>query len=96
MVKNMLGRGLYTFPEAGRLAGLRSARVRDWFVGRNESVKPVFVADFAPVEGDYAISFHDLVDALIAGHLRESGVSLQTIRKVYNHLKRDFATDHPF
>lgn len=96
MVTDMLGRGLYTFPEAGRLAGLRSARVRDWFVGRGKSVEAVFVADFAPVDGDYAISFHDLVDAHIAGHLRESGVSLQTIRQVYNHLKSDFATEHPF
>jgi uncharacterized protein (DUF433 family) len=87
----LLGNGLYSFKEAARLTGLKHARVREWFRG-----KPVFTSDIAPVDGDFAISFYDLVDVYVAGQLREHGVPLQTVRKVYNRLRADLATDHPF
>ncbi len=88
---NLLGKGLYSFQEAARLTGLKHGRVREWF-----RRKPVFVSDIAAVDGDFAISFYDLVDVFVAGQLRQHGVSLQTVRKVYDRLKDDLKTDHPF
>lgn len=88
---SVLGNGIYTFKEAARLTGLRRSRIREWF-----RRKPVFQGDYHPVDGDLAISFYDLVDVFVAGQLREHGVSMQTIRKVYARMESDLASRHPF
>jgi len=90
-----LGHGIYTFSEAARLVGLRTQRVREWFRSR-PSLKSVFQGDYEAVEGDIAISFHDLVDVFVAGQLREHGVPLQTLRKVYAKLQQAFDVHHAF
>ncbi len=48
------------------------------------------------MDGDYAISFHDLIEVYVAGQLRDHGVALQTVRKVHQRLETDFHTPHPF
>lgn len=98
MMQAVLGLGAYSFAEAAKLIGLRQGRVREWFRGRPTSFKrtPVFQGDFEPVDGDYALSFLDLVDVYVAGQLREHGVSLQTLRRVYSRLQKDLDTAHPF
>src|SRR5207245_2653193 len=42
------------------------------------------------------ISFLDLIDVFVAGQLREHGVTLQTLRRVYAHLADELKTRHPF
>jgi uncharacterized protein (DUF433 family) len=94
----VLGQGVYSLAEAARLTGLKVGRVREWFRGRASEThrNPVFVGDYEPVEGDFAISFHDLIDVYVAGRLRDHGVSLQTARKVYARMPGDLGTPHPF
>lgn len=91
MTTEMLGNGVYSLSEAARLTGLPVGRVREWF-GRSR----MFQGDFQRVDGDRAISFFDLIDVFVAGQLREHGVSLQKVRKVYSELAREMRTDHPF
>lgn len=93
-----LGHGLYTFTEAARLIGLKPSRVSEWFRGRgNERLrKSLFAGDYEPVGGDYAISFYELIDVYVAGQLREHGISLQHVRRVYKKMAKDFGTAHPF
>jgi uncharacterized protein (DUF433 family) len=94
---SILGNGVYGLPEAARLTGLNRNRVREWFQGRpDESRRPVFRADYRKVGGDLAISFHDLIELLVAGQLRDHGVSLQLLRKVHARLSKDLRTRHPF
>lgn len=98
-MSTLLGRGIYTYREAARLTGLKASRIREWF--RNRSAdrngrQPVFTGDYEPIEGDFAVSFYDLVDVYVAGQLREHGVSLQTLRKVYAKMRDDMQTEHPF
>lgn len=88
---HILGRGLYTYPEAAMLTRLRSARVREWFA----STRPFLVGDYPAVDGDRAISFLDLIDVLVAGKLRDAGASLQALRAVYCAAARQLGP-HPF
>lgn len=94
----ILGHGIYNLPEAARLTGLRPQRVREWFHGRPRAAsrKPVFRSDYPSVDGDRAISFHDLIELFVAGQLRERGVALQSLRKVHERLQVDLDTRHPF
>ena len=95
---DLLGRGVYSFSDAAKLTGLRTQRVREWFVGRgSESARaPVLHSDFEPIGTVHAISFLDLMDIFVVGHLREHGVSMPTLRKVHCKLSQDFSTPHPF
>jgi uncharacterized protein (DUF433 family) len=94
----VFGRGVYSLIEAARLTGLRPARVREWFQGRRSESRrrPVFESDYAPVAGELAISFLDLIDVYVAGQLRDHGVSMQTVRRVHNRLAADLNVSHPF
>lgn len=92
----ILGRGVYSIPEAATLTHLRPQRVREWFAGQGGPRGGVFRSDYQAVQGDRAISFLDLVELFVAGQLRDHGVSLQALRKVYKTLERDFGTRHPF
>lgn len=93
-----LGEGVYHLAEAARYTQLHPARVRSWFVPRSDGTRkhPVFHSDYAKVGTDRAISFLDLIDVLVAGQLRELGVSMPTVRKAYNVLKTQLKTTHPF
>jgi uncharacterized protein (DUF433 family) len=95
---SILGKGVYSFREAARLTGLRLSRVSEWFRERGVRTrrKPIFSSDYEPIDGDYAISFLDLIDVYVGGQLRDHGVSLQTLRRVYDKMKQDLRTSHPF
>jgi uncharacterized protein (DUF433 family) len=98
MGTKILGNGVYDLAEAAKLTGLRRARVKEWFLGRDAGpdVKPVFRSDHDAINGDLAISFLDLVELFIAGQLRKHGVSLQCIRRIHSQLKALWKTKHPF
>lgn len=96
---SILGRGLYTLPEVARLTGLRAARVREWFRGRADGSRrrrPILRGDYEPVGGDVAVSFHDLIDTFVVGQLREHGVPMPTVRRVYRKLQANLGEPHPF
>lgn len=93
----LIGKGVYSFSDASRLTGLKSSRVREWFTPRSSSaISSIFESDFSGQTEQHLISFLDLVDVFVAGQLREHGVSLQTLRKVYATLEIESGYDHPF
>lgn len=94
----LLGNGVYDYREAARLTGLKPQRIREWFRTPTAAAKrsSAFRSDYKPIDGDCAISFLDLIDVFVAGQLREHGVSLQTLRRVYVRLQEELNTPHPF
>ncbi len=94
----ILGHGVYGLPEAARLTHLKPQRVREWFHGRprGEARRPVFRSDYQSVDGDRAVSFHDLIELYVGGQLRDHGVPLQSLRRVHKQLQKDLKTKHPF
>jgi uncharacterized protein (DUF433 family) len=94
----ILGHGIYTLPEAARLTHLKPRRVREWFGGRanGRASTPVLDGDYPAVDGDRAISFHDLIELFVAGQLRDRGVSLRNLRTVHEGLQAQLRTKHPF
>lgn len=87
-----LGKGVYSFSEAAKLVNLNPKRIREWFRGG----RPVFVSDLPPLGSEFAISFLDLVEVFVAGHLRDFGISLRAVRQVHFRLSTYFKNPHPF
>lgn len=98
MKPSLLGLGVYDLRECARLTGLDPKRVRRWFVPPPSEAtrRPILTPDYPRVRGDTAISFLDMIDVFVFGNLRKHNVPLQTLRKVYARLQRDYKQKHPF
>lgn len=93
-----LGMGVYHLAEVARYTQVHASSVRAWFKGRpdRQGRGPVLEGDYRPVGGDFAVSFHDLIDTLVAGQFRTAGVSMAVVRAAYRHLAERLHTRHPF
>jgi uncharacterized protein (DUF433 family) len=88
---------VYSYGEAASLTGLKKARVREWFTARPSTKSgAIFRSDFDGETSQPVISFLDLVDVFIAGQLRDQGIPLQTLRRIYGTLQQDLNAEHAF
>jgi len=93
----MLGEGVYTLTEVARLIAAPPATVRAWFKGRpDRQAAPLFRGEYEPRHGDYAVSFLDLIDTLVASRFRAEGVAMPVVRRSFERMKQDLGTPHPF
>jgi uncharacterized protein (DUF433 family) len=99
-----LGVGVYSLPEAARLVGTNTARIRRWLLGYRFPVKrqgvghsePIFEPELPQISDHWAIGFLDLVELLFIKAFRDEGVSLQTIRRAAREAAKRWRTTHPF
>lgn len=89
-----LGMGVYEIPEAARLTGLSSARLRRWFGGHRSG--PLWQLDFPRVGGRIGLSFLDLVQAYVAAELLGHGLPVRALRPLLEKAKTVLETEHPF
>jgi uncharacterized protein (DUF433 family) len=99
----IIGVGLYSVPEAGRLAGVPSARIRRWLLGydfkragdRRRS-SPVWKAQLPPLDGTLALGFLDLMEVRFVDAFLKAGLPLSRIRKAARLASELVGADHPF
>jgi uncharacterized protein (DUF433 family) len=102
-VTDLLGRGLYTIPEASRLLGCPSGTVRRWVQGYGfplsrwaRSHKPwLFEPALPRIKGETTLTFLDLVQLRVVQGFRGAGVPLQRIRTAAVTAADIFETSHP-
>lgn len=95
----MIGQGVYTLAEVSRLTEMHPSTVRTWFKGRLDGTGhgSIFQSDYLAVENDFAVSFLDLIDALIAGQFRgRYNVPMRIVRSAHHLLQKELDTRHPF
>src|SRR5262249_34989430 len=100
----LTGIGLYSFPEASRLARVPTRDLRRWlcgysYRGRKDGalmlVPPLWRTRLAD-EANIVISFHELLEARCVKAFRQHGVKLQTIRAVRQRACDVLGTASPF
>lgn len=101
--QTLLGKGLYTLPEAARIIGTQTRNLRRWMTGytfkndgKEGTSKPVVVGDVPESNGESVITFQNLTELLFVNLFRKQGVSLQTIRAASVEATHRFGTKHPF
>lgn len=101
--ENLLGVGIYTIPEAAKLTGVASSRIRRWIIGYSyaydgemRSSSPVWESELPVIEDKVAIGFHDLVETRFINAFITHGVSLRTIRLASLKASEILGTRHPF
>jgi len=93
--ERFVGTGVYTVPQAARLIGAPTDKLRRWvFGGRGQ--RSIIDHDYDQIDGVDALSFHDLIESRFIRAFREQGVSFQHLRKVASKAREDLNTVHPF
>ena len=100
----MIGVGLYTIPEAARLVGVPSRRIRRWvhgyrYRGRDgaeAASEPLWHADTPATDTTVGLSFLDMMEVRMVSAFRGHGVSWAVIRDAARHACDLFRDNHPF
>jgi len=102
-LRDLLGVGLYSIPEAARLIGVRSDKLRRWaegytFPGRRTEghSEPVIVAQLKSPGDLSVLTFNDLIELHFVSMFRAQGVSMPVIRAAADNARKLFQTTHPF
>lgn len=98
-----LGKGLYSFREAGRLLGVPTDKLGRWAQGKTwihagqmRELSPALVASVRELDERPTLTFADLIELLFVKGFREEGLPLPVIRKAAEQAARMYNTDHPF
>lgn len=100
---SLVGVGLYTIPEAARLARIPAARLRRWVRGYSYRVGdethhsgPVWRPQLPAIDQSIALGFLDLIEARFVNAFLAYGVSLPAVRLASERARELFNKDHPF
>jgi uncharacterized protein (DUF433 family) len=87
---HFIGNGIYTVPDAAKLARIPQARIHRWIRGYDFRIRrelrsspPIVQPFYEPVEGHFAISFLDLVELRFVNAFLEHGVTWVYLRDAY-------------
>lgn len=99
----LVGRGIYTIPEAARLTKVSPAQLYRWlrghtytYHGEEHASPPVVTSDIRPINSSYALSFLDLIEMRFVKAFREYGISLRAIRVASQKAQELLDRTHPF
>src|SRR6266540_2061091 len=100
---DLVGIGLYTWPEAARLVSVRPLELRRWLKGYSFRTKSASSGQMSRLwepdliaAGVDGLSFEDLLEVRVVQALRRRGLSLQYIRDAHREASVLFGTRHPF
>ena len=104
----LVGVGLYSVPEAARIASyaakfsLKADTVRRWTKGYSfrredrENFSESIISSAIDLDGAYVLSFSELVELLYITAFRREGLSMRLIRAIHDHAKIALNCQHPF
>ena len=103
MTTTLLQTGIYTIPEAARLTGVSSWRIRRWLRGYEFKAKhgrhrsePVWHGQLDPIDHSMAVGFLDLVEIRCVDAFIREGVSWKTLRRAHDNARQALKVSHPF
>ena len=97
-----IGVGLYAVPEAARLTGVSTGRIRRWLrgytfrtsTGEHQS-GPVITSSLPPIDGILTLTFLELLEIRIVDAFLQVGVKWKTIRDARDNARRTLG-EYPF
>lgn len=96
---SLVGVGLYTPAEAGRLIGIRPSRLSRWLCGHHiggRRFTALWQSQVDLQDGTTHLGFLDLVQARVAAALVREGLSAHKVRQAIDLTREILSTEHPF
>ncbi len=94
-MSEILGRGVYSVPEAARFTGLKASTVGRWafgYRGYEEIVDP----DLPQLAGVRAVSFLTLMELYLMRRLQDEGIRAEKFRIAAEEVAKREGIEHPF
>lgn len=94
----LVGVGLYTPTEAGRLIGVASSKIIRWLRGHSvgqRSYEPLWTPQVDLADGSVYLGFRDLIEARAANEFIRAGLSPQAVRKAIDLARQEIGVDRP-
>lgn len=100
----LIGKGLYSLQEATKLTGADYSTIRRWMLGYSYKNRmgnyvvrePIFKSEIGDIDGQFTISFQDLIELLFVSSFRKRGVRWKIIHEAFDIAKERFRSSHPF
>jgi len=99
----LVGVGIYSVPDAARMTGVSSGRIRRWLcgysyrVGKEVRTSPqVWLPDLPRLDSAMALSFRDLIEVRFVDYFLRKGCSWKEIRDAAEIASRIVKSSHPF
>ncbi len=98
-----IGVGLYTIPEASRLTGVSSQRIRRWlqgydypFKGNKKHMSSLWTPEVPEIHEENGLTFKDLLEIRFIDVFLNHGVSMKNIRAAAELACREYRQAYPF
>ncbi|MEQ8968549.1 MAG: helix-turn-helix domain-containing protein [Azospirillaceae bacterium] len=98
VASDLVGKGLYTAPEAARLIGVRSRTIGRWLRGyraHGQSYAALWEPEIDIGDGRLYLGFQDLMEIRVAAALIMAGVPARHIRSAIEEARRLLGRDRP-
>jgi hypothetical protein len=99
----LIGRGVYSLPEAALLTRIPSKRIRRWMEGysyvadgKRHKSPPAVTSSIGRYAGPLSLTFQDLIEVRFLDRFVAHGVSWKTIRIAAHRAKDLLSLSHPF
>ncbi len=98
---NLLGKGIYTVPDASRLSQVSMRRIRYWLKGlpsekADEKTGRLWQGEHRPIDDKLALGFLDLQEVRFIDAFLEAGVTWRLLRAAHAKARERYGTEHPF
>lgn len=99
---NLLGKGIYTVPDAARLCRVSPRRIRYWLKqlpsedGKESPDTRLWQGELAPIDDKLALGFLDLLEVRFIDAFLKAGVSWRLLRRAHGIARERYAIEHPF
>jgi uncharacterized protein (DUF433 family) len=101
--QTLFNTGIYAVPDAARLSGVSTWRIRRWLRGSKFRTKkkeyhsrPLWNGQLQPIGGSLALGFLDLIEIRFVDAFLRAGVSWTMLRKAHERGVEMFQNSHPF
>ena len=94
----LVGIGIYTAAEAGRLAGVPAQRVRRWLAGHTigeRAYRPLWRPQIDLGDGGTFLGFRDLTEVRVVDALIRAGLSAQRVRRAIEVARERYGFQRP-
>ena len=101
--ESFLSTGIYTVPDAARLARVSAGRIRRWLRGyrfrtkkKEHHSRALWHGQLEPINRSLALGFLDLIEIRFVDAFLKAGVKWMILRKAHEKGAALFKTSHPF
>lgn len=99
---DLLGKGIYTVPDASRLSGVSPRRIRYWLKdlpseeSQEDGHPRLWRGELRPIDEKLALGFLDLQEVRFIDAFLKTGVTWPLLRKAHDIACEKYCTEHPF